>query len=162
LQGNLTITYPEIDATTFSRKVIASPNGTLINEADGLEYSYLFREGEMEQDWEIKEGFVVKNEDTVKFLQEKLAYLGLIPKEYNEFIVYRRPLMKQNEWNVISFLEDEYTSQAELTITPKPDSMQRVFMVRKGLDEPIAVKEQILKPFERRGFSVIEWGGSEI
>jgi hypothetical protein len=83
----------------------------------------------MQTSREIKEGFVVKNEDTVHFLQEKLAYLGLTPKEYNEFIVYRRPLMKQNKRNLISFLDEEYTSQAPLTITPTPDSMQRVFMV---------------------------------
>jgi hypothetical protein len=59
-------------------------------------------------------------------------------------------------------LDEEYTSQAPLTITPTPDSMQRVFMVFQWLDQPIVVKEQILKPFERSGFSVIEWGGSEL
>jgi hypothetical protein len=35
--------------------------------------------------------------------------------------------------------------------------MQRVFMVFQGLDEPIEIPEQTLKPFSRSGFSVIEW-----
>jgi hypothetical protein len=124
----LTITYPEI-GTGNQWNVIAQPDGTLSNQADGLEYSYLFWEGQMQQPWEIKEGFVVKNEDTVAFLQEKLAYLGLTPREYNEFIVYWRPQMKPYPRNLISFLHEDYAKQATLTITPQPDSMQRIFMV---------------------------------
>ena len=104
----------------------------------------------------------MKNEDTVKFLQEKLAYLGLTPREYNEFIVYWRPIMKKNPRNLIRFLEEEYTSQAPMRITPEPDSIQRVFMQFQGLKEPVKVKEQVLEPFVRSGFSVIEWGGSEL
>ena len=161
LKGQFLVTYPQISEDN-TWEVIAQPDGTLKNKADWLEYSYLFREGIGSERFSLEEWFVVKREDTVKFLQEKLAYLGLTPREYNEFIVYRRPLMMKNEWNLISFLEEEYTSQAPLFVTPKPDSMQRVFMVFKGLEEEIAVKEQVLKPFERSGFSVIERGGSEI
>jgi hypothetical protein len=160
-QGIFTVTYPQISHQN-DRTVLAQPDGTLTNKSDGLEYSYLFREGENKNPYTITEGFIVKNEDTITFLQEKLAYLGLTPREYNEFIVYRRPLMKRNKRNLISFLDEQYTSQAELTITPKPDSMQRVFMVFQGLDNLIEIPEQTLKPFSRTGFSVIEWGGSEI
>jgi hypothetical protein len=156
LNGNLTVTYPEI-SPEGQREVTAQPDGTLQNKADGKEYSYLFREGQMNEPREITEGFVVKNKDTVAFLQEKLAYLGLTPREYNEFIVYRRPLMKQNKRNLISFIGEAYTRQAPLLIPPKPDSMQRVFMVFQGLNEPIEIPEQTLEPFERSGFSVIEW-----
>ena len=161
LKGEFIVTYPEISEQD-TWEIVAQPDGTLINKADWREYSYLFREGQMQNLREITEGFVVKKEDTVEFLQEKLTYLGLTPKEYNEFIVYWWPLMMKNEWNLISFLGEEYTSQAPLYITPKPDSMQRVFMVFKWLEEPIVIKEQILKPFKRTRFSVIEWGGSEI
>lgn len=161
LQGYFTATYPQISEQN-TREVIAQPDGTLTNTTDGKEYSYLFWEGIGKDMFDIKEGFVVKRDDTIEFLQEKLAYLGLTPREYNEFIVYRRPLMMKNEWNLISFIGKEYISQAPLFITPQPDSIQRVFMVFKGLEEAIEIKEQILEPFERSGFSVIEWGGSEL
>jgi hypothetical protein len=46
-----------------------------VNKADGKEYSYLFREGTMPDPRTITEGFVVKNKDTVAFLQDTLAYL---------------------------------------------------------------------------------------
>ena len=55
-----------------------------------------------------------------------------------------------------------YTNKAKLSVTPEPDSVLRVFMVYKPLDEWKQVKEQELSTFERSGFSVIEWGGAEI
>jgi hypothetical protein len=79
--------------------------------------------------WKIDEGFVVQKKDYASFLQEKLTYLGLIPGEYNEFIVYRLPLMNQYPYVSLKFAGKEYTDQAPLTITPKPDSIQRVFMI---------------------------------
>ncbi|MBU3143847.1 hypothetical protein [Clostridium sp. CF012] len=49
----------------------------------------------------MAKGFVVKGSETEKFLQEKLEYLGLTPKEYNEFIVYWLPVMKENKYNLL-------------------------------------------------------------
>ncbi len=101
-------------------------------------------------------------EKTLKNFYKKLAEIGLRPKEYNEFIVYWYPLMKKNKYNLIHFADKEYTNIAPLTITPKPDSVLRVFMVYKKLEKPIPIKEQKFKPFIRKGFTVIEWGCSEV
>ena len=38
----------------------------------------------------------------------------------------------------------------------------RVLMIFKPLNREINVKEQILPRQERNGFTVVEWGGSEI
>lgn len=73
----------------------------------------------------------MKKKDYTEFLQEKLAYLGLTPREYNEFIVYRVPLMNQYPYVALKFAGEDYTSQAPLTVSPQPDSMQRVFMIFK-------------------------------
>jgi len=102
------------------------------------------------------------NEDTVDFLRGKLSYMGLTPKEYNEFIVYWLPRMEKNKYNLIYFPEKEYSEQAKLTISPKPDSIIRVFMVFKPLKEKIEIEEQILQSNEREGFTVVEWGGTEL
>ena len=50
----------------------------------------------------------------------------------------------------------------ELDVNPKPDSIIRVMMSYKGLDKPINVREQKLKAADRTGFTVVEWGGTEI
>jgi hypothetical protein len=105
---------------------------------------------------------VIEGKDTTEFLQEKLEYMGLTPSEYNEFIVYWMPRMEDNKYNLIYFAEDEYESLAKLTIEPEPDNIIRVLMVFKALDNPINIEEQELKPNERSGFTVVEWGGTEI
>lgn len=159
-ETSLTYSYPEYPGND-GWNVTAKPDSTIYDE-NSREYSYLFWEAKTQKQWDMSEGFVVKGSDTVKFLQEKLEYLGLTPKEYNEFIVYWMPKMQDNNYNLISFQTKDYEDMAKLTITPEPDSIQRVFMTFKPLDEYINVKEQKLEPFERHGFSVIEWGGAEL
>jgi hypothetical protein len=158
-KGILDFTYPVYnDGWNLS----AYPDGTLINHGDGKEYSYLFWEGHGKADYDFSKGFVVKGEDTAEFLQDKLSYMGLTPKEYNEFIVYWLPQMQNNPYNLITFQGKAYTDTAELIISPTPDSVLRVFMVFKPLRAPIELEEQELAPFIRTGFTVIEWGGCEI
>ncbi len=160
LDGELSVTYPEYNE---GWRVKAFPDGRLINLADNREYSYLYWEGEGERKYDMNEGFVVRGEDSASFLQDKLEYLGLTPREYNEFIVYWLPKMKDNSYNFVRFAtKKEYDDKAVLEITPEPDSVLRVFMVLKQLNVPINVEEQRLEPFDRVGFSVIEWGGTEI
>lgn len=158
-KGEFICTYPEYKD---GWKVIAQPDGTLINIEDNREYSYLFWEGISNVNWDITEGFVVKGEDTKEFLQEKLEYIGLTPKEYNEFIVYWLPILQENEYNLIYFAGDDYEEYAKLNITPHPDSILRVMMVYEPLNKPIEIKEQELKQFERKGFTVVEWGGTKV
>lgn len=157
-KGEFTCTYPEYKN---GWEVIAQPNGDIINVDDNKEYSYLYWEGNSKVNWDFSKGFVVKGEDTREFLQEKLDYMGLTPKEYNEFIVYWLPILQENKYNLIHFAGEEYDDYAKLEITPQPDSMLRVMMVYKPLSKPIEVEEQKLKGFEREGFTVVEWGGTE-
>ncbi|MCB2356710.1 hypothetical protein [Clostridium estertheticum] len=158
-KGKLTCTYPEYND---GWKVKAQPDGTLTNISDNREYSYLYWEGVSNNKWDMSKGFVIKGNETEKFLQEELKYLGLTPKEYNEFIVYWLPLMKDNNYNLITFAGKEYEDLAKLNISPKPDSMLRIMMVFKPLNKSVDVKKQELKPFIRKGFTVVEWGGTEI
>ncbi len=156
--GTLTYSYPQYSEGGW--QVSASPDGTLLHE--GREYSYLFWEGESDVQYDFSRGFVVKGEDTEAFLLQKLEYLGLLPHEYNEFLVFWLPRMTQNPYNLITFQTEAYTENAPLHITPTPDSIQRVFMAYRPLAEPMDIEEQTLTPFTRHGFSVIEWGGAEV
>lgn len=157
--GTFTCTYPMYDD---GWTVTAHTDGTLINHADEKEYSYLFWEGIDDVKYDMSKGFVVKGSDTAEFLQEKLEYLGLTPKEYNDFIVYWLPQMQNNPYNLITFQGETYTENAKLEINPEPDSILRVFMTFKKLDKTIFIEEQRLEPFKREGFTVIEWGGAMV
>ncbi|MEG1993460.1 MAG: hypothetical protein RR048_00950 [Oscillospiraceae bacterium] len=68
--------------------------------------------------------------------------------------------MQTQEYNLITFATDQYEDIAPLTVEPKPDSVLRVHMVYKSISEPIEVKEQKLSKFNRQGFTVVEWGGT--
>lgn len=159
--GILDASLPAYDQNINGWKVTAYPDGKIIN-SDGREYSYLFWEGRDDVKYDLSSGFVVKGSDTREFLRDTLIKMGLTAKEYNEFIVFWYPKMQGNKYNLIHFATKEYTDNASLEITPKPDSIQRVFMVWKGLDNPISVNQQEIKSFTRKGFSVVEWGGEEI
>ena len=162
--GELIVDYPDYDYSLNGWKVFAYPDGKIINEADNKEYSYLFWEGRFTNyiNYDLSSGFVVKGSETKIFLQNTLEKIGLTPREYNEFIVFWYPRMKDNEYNLIKFAGEEYTKTAPLTISPEPDSVLRVFMVYKPLDNLINIKPQEIRPFTRKGFAVVEWGGAEI
>ena len=162
IPGLLHVTYPRYQDGWH---VIAKPDGQLINITDNRRYSYLFWEGQAykKTDYDLSTGFVVKNEDTLTFLQRSLEQLGLTPKELNEFIVYWLPQMIKNKYNLIHFAtKAEYDDKIALDISPKPDSILRVFMVYKGLNSMLSIHEQTLPSFVRHGFTVVEWGGARL
>ena len=68
--------------------------------------------------------------------------------------------MEGSPYNLISFQTDAYTDAAELTIDPAPDTLIRVFMAWKGLDQPVEIPAQELTAPERTGFTAVEWGGA--
>ncbi len=155
------VTYPDYKD---GWQVVAEPSGTLTNISNGKEYSYLYWEGNFDPEavYDLSTGFVVPGDQTRYFLEEKLSYLGLIPREYNEFIVYWLPKMEKNPYNLIHFsTETEYQKRVAMEIQPQPDSVIRVFMVFKPLENPVSIMPQNLEPNQRQGFTVVEWGGSE-
>ena len=158
LDGRLTCTYP---AYNDGWTVTASPDGTL-TDAKGRTYNYLYWEGETYARYDLSKGFCVKGEDTAVFLEDALEKLGLTRREANEFIVYWLPQMQDNPYNIISFQTDAYTNAAPLEITPAPDTLIRVFMAWQASDIPVMPEAQELSAPARTGFTVVEWGGTEI
>ena len=159
LNGELTCTYPAHGEHGW-QDFTAYPDGTLIFP-DGKEYYALYWEGIQHTEWDFSRGFCVRGEDTAAFLEWALAAQGLTAREANEFIMYWLPLMQDNAYNVISFQTTAYTDGALLDIEPAPDSLLRVFMAYYATDEEVDVEPQTFHGFEREGFTVVEWGGSQ-
>ena len=158
VDGELLTTWPEYKDGWI---VTATPDG-ILTDTDGNEYSYLFWDAVSDTEWDFSKGFCVAGKDTGEFLRETLSYMGLTPEEYNEFIVYWLPLMEGNAYNLISFQSENYMESAELTITPEPDSVLRVFMAWQGLKQAVEIAPQTVEPFVREGFVVVEWGGCQV
>ena len=160
-EDKLIVSYPKYEE---SWEVRAEPNGDLIDLETGRKLYALYYESKAVGKFKVEaEGFVIKGEDSAKFLEEKLELLGLNYKEAEEFIVYWLPRLEANKYNYIRFASDEEIERnMPLEVSGNPDSVIRVMMTYKGLKRPIEVKEQEIITPERNGFVVVEWGGTEI
>ena len=162
--GTLTSTYPTLPPEGWT--VTAQPDGTLTDE-EGRSYRYLFWEGVADVDWKQDSGFLVKAEDAREFLEQSLTQLGLNELEQNDFITYWLPKLEKNGESFVTFAAEQYTDNAVLTVTPKPDSVLRVQMLISKVDDSNRaafqkLPEQELPRFEREGFVIVEWGGTDL
>ena len=156
----LTTSYPKY---ADGWNVLAQKDGSLTDLNTGRELYGLYWEGANYPAKQTEEGFVVKGEDSAEFLEEKLAELGLTEREAEEFIVYWLPKLEANKYNYIRFDMNEVLDEyMKLNVSPKPDTVIRIAMNYKALDAPIDVVEQKIETPARDGFTVVEWGGSEI
>lgn len=162
-KGQVINTYPEYNN---GWNIIAEPNGELLNQEDKRKYNYLFWDGIYsftKNHFKYTEGFYVKKEENIKFLQEKLELIGLNNTEINDFIVYWLPELSKNEENFIHFwVNDNIDNSSILTINPNPDTLIRVYMEFKPYLGENKLPEQHLVKTERFGFTVVEWGGSNL
>lgn len=107
-----------------------------------------------------KGGFCVKTDSLKEFFTEKLSYMGLNEKEIADFNEFWIPLLSEKPYAFIYFYDqDRIDREAPLTVSPKPDTVIRVYFDHKLLDEPVETKPQKLKEGKRKGFTVVEWGG---
>ena len=154
---NLSHTYPKYNTEKW-RNVIAQPNGDLEDMDTWRKLYALYREWKSDNETNFDEWFVVAWKDIVPFLEEKLATLWLNEREAEEFIVYWLPQMEGNKYNLIRFETiEEQNENMLLNIIPTPDTVIRVMMDWKAIDEPIDIPQQHLTTPERNGFTVVEW-----
>ena len=160
----ITCIYPMQNADNMWN-ITAKKDGTIIDKSTGKKYYSLYWEGLNTKTYEdnLEEGFVIENKDIANFLDEKLEFLGLNYKEREKFIIYWLPKLQENKYVYIRFQTmEEIEENMPLYISKTPDTLIRVMMEWKGLDEYKEVKEQKLEKAERKGFTVVEWGGTEI
>lgn len=156
-KGNLVKTsYPKYNNGWI---VEASVDGNL--KIDDKNYYALYWDEYNMHEVDFSEGFYVEDKDAINFLEDKLNIIGLNEREANEFIMYWLPILEDNQKSIIYFeLTDEREKNNRLIIEPTPDSLLRVVIhVKKVNEEPRNIKEQRLVSFERKGFTVVEWGG---
>ena len=159
-EENITTTYPK-----YNNKwsVTAYPNGNLIDKNTNRNLYGLYWEGINKYSKQLEEGFVIKGKDTASFLEKTLEKLGLNEREPNEFIIYWLPKLENNNYNYIHFSNKETINKImPIEVKPKPDTIIRVLMEYKPLNKKIKVKNQKIETPIRKGFTVVEWGGTEL
>jgi len=155
--SSLTVSYPEYKNGWC---INACPDGTLTD--NNRTYPYLYYEAVTNHQFDVSEGFCVARDDLVDFLEEKLSLLGLTDTEQTDFITYWMPQLSKKDYAVISFVSKEYDNLVDLNVSPKPDSMIRVYMIGYGSDSFVDIPEQHIDSVDRSvsGTTVVEWGGT--
>ncbi|MFA6422413.1 MAG: hypothetical protein WCV92_03380 [Candidatus Buchananbacteria bacterium] len=140
--------------------VNAEPNGKIVEVSSGKTFPYLFWEGNGGIYEQPQKGFVIKKSQVHNFLIEKLAKLGLNKKETADFMEFWEPRMQSAPYYFVTFLGNaDMERLAPLTVDPKPDTVVRILMDFSPLQKPIKVEGYSIRTPERKGFTVVEWGG---
>jgi len=140
--------------------VMADPNSNITNLADGKIYPYLFWEGRGGMYQTPSRGFIVDRPNVHQFLIDKLQLLGLNDKESADFMEFWEPKMQGAPYYFVTFMGNQVMDElAHLSVTPKPDTVIRILMDFTPLDHPINVQGFNIRTPERKGFTVVEWGG---
>lgn len=156
----LTHTYPKYSG---SWNIHVDTDGNIYDYKTNKNYYALYWEAFDNSEINMNEGFVIEGKDTVNFLEEKLKYLGLNDREINEFIIYWIDKLENNKYNYIRFrCTEEVNNYMPLEFSEKPDTLIRIIMDYKPLNEKINVKEQELEKATRNGFTIVEWGGRKL
>jgi len=157
-RGGVSVSDPPIGS---GWTVTARPDGRITDPATGRDYPYLFWESPDDSPpFAYREGFVAARAELPAFFRDKLAALGLVDAEIADFLEYWLPVLDEYEWYQIAFVpKATLDTEAPLTVSPKPDTVIRVYFDWKGLEGPASVPPQTLERVERRGFTVVEWGG---
>ena len=90
--------------------------------------------------------------------------MGLNDKEIADFITFWVPQMMDADKHFVQFIVGENYNKkiGSLEYSVQPDSEIRIFMAFSKLEGDIQVKPQLLPTYKREGFTVVEWGGSEL
>ena len=107
--GELTYTYPTSNGNWSTK---TNEDGTLTDLNTQKNYPYIFWEGlcpnlKFDLSENMLEGFLIKTDTCIQFLENTLALYGLNERELADFITFWGPRMIQKDFALIQFLSTE-------------------------------------------------------
>ncbi|MBK7129295.1 MAG: hypothetical protein IPM74_07725 [Crocinitomicaceae bacterium] len=168
--GEFKFVYPPLNNNKWN--INSSADGICTDLSTGKKYPYLFWEGNHPnlhfiQNENSLEAFLIDTDTSVIFFENILAEIGLNTKEATDFITFWGPRVQASPYVLIQFLTTQQYGKeiAELKINPQPQNILRLHMYFLPLEHDKLNIELIRPHFQkisREGFTVIEWGGSEL
>lgn len=163
-EADLQFTYPVYE-NGWNGTV--SKNGTI--QINGSSYPYLFWDASLsveslKLDWQNADK--IPGTQAIGYLAGQLDQLGMNEKEKTDFITYWGPRMQQMKNIQILWIQDDaINSIASQDISPS-FHQNRVYLIFQETSEPIertlTLKVNPVKPMNRSGNYLVEWGGIEI
>ena len=115
---------------------------------------------------DLRQSFSINGKGISDFFEENLPKLGLNPRECADFKLYWLHEFETNKHYFMHFaIDDEADQLYKLKIAPKPNSIRRIEMIYAEIsskEQYTFPKQTFPNPFERKGLSVVEWGGMKV
>ncbi len=122
-------------------------------------YDYLFYEGDITKPKNLKRGWCVEKKDIISFFEKILYEYGFNINEINDFIEYWSTHLPDGKYyEVYPIVDSEIDKYFSLEISPKPDSIKRLWFYVLPASSMKNLNLPEVKKFLREGFTVAEWG----
>jgi hypothetical protein len=156
--ADVSVSVPQYNPNT-GWNAIVQPNGQL--SVNGQRFDSLFWEGTGHGLYPgISAGTVVKRADAASTIRAQLLKQGLNQKETNDFLAFWQPRIPNDPYIRLTWFNTAQLDKlAPLTVSPKPDTTLRVFLDMAGYSSSVNIPAQKLTSTERKGFTLVEWGG---
>ncbi|MEA3392138.1 MAG: hypothetical protein U9Q91_04075, partial [Candidatus Marinimicrobia bacterium] len=150
--GHVTVSDPDYPDEWQNIKVTSS------GKIDG-KHDFLFYEAALPDRWQYDEAWSVKQQNLKTFFQNNLIEYGFNKREIADFTDYWIPRLKDSPYYAIY---PQHTAKideiVELNISKTPRSILRLFYVIKDIPEFENMPIPEIPYFERKGFTVTDWG----
>jgi hypothetical protein len=164
VDGDFVAQYPAMNRAG-GWEVMAHPDGNLIDPKSDKRYAYLFWEATRSRPFEIDpaRAYLVQRDQVESFLDRVAAAYALTDRERTDFASYWIAALGNNPFSIVQLVDPaEYGKYAQMRISPEPTTTIRLFMVFKEATGHEAVGNPSLPQLERRGFTVVVWGGANL
>jgi len=133
--------------------VLVDQNGVIDNQ-----FEYLFYEGKI-KNVPDGSGWSVACSELWQFLPGKMTEYGFNEKEIKDFVDYwQEHLPKSEFYEIMPVINQEIEKEFALVIEPKPEAVLRVWFYINPTNNKKDLSTPSIPKFERKGFTVIEWG----
>ena len=108
-------------------------------------------------------GFIVKRNNIDTFLLDSATKLQLTNTEKYEFVRYWAQKMKDKKWKYyrVYFLQNsEVDEYLPIVINPNPETSNRIEIIIRKAKKNEKITTQNIIPVERKGYTMVEWGGA--
>lgn len=157
-QGNMLLTIPPYPKNGWD--VMADSDGSIYSGKERFDYLYYEAAIPDQLIHKPSEGFIIPYDEREKKMREIITTLGLNEKETQQFLDYWVPILPKSPYYFIGIIPPATLHEiSPLIITPKPTSLIRLTLYFQALQMKETIREPMLVPYNRQGFTAVEWGG---
>lgn len=130
-----------------------------INGRINDQYNYLFYESKQPNLFQYEKGWCIGRGNLKAFFENNMGLYNFSTSEIKDFVDYWMPLLTEDNFYCIYPQTNEIIDKIiQLDFSIQPNRIHRLFYGIAGTNKFKALNEPIIKPFDRSGFYVVEWG----